>query len=126
MGQKKARTLKSDKTRSEELRGYIESYLSALRALQTVPPFNDPPPEPALIAAGRAEIWPCEDGAIVLFYKSSSGNPQVHLHDPIRRTARDFSTSANAMRLLNESGQRSRFQVSFGPEDSSEFIFAYR
>src|SRR5690242_17457237 len=101
MGEKKARSQRFDKSRAEELRRYVESYLISLRALRMVPPYTEPPPIPELIATGRADVWPCQDGGVVLFYKNPSGRERVRVRDPVKESINDFIATAKSMRYFN-------------------------
>ena len=66
---KKGAKLTAQAKRIALVREYVERYLLFLRELVLADPKFDPTAiRTAMAAVGKAEIWPCTDGAVVLVY----------------------------------------------------------
>ncbi len=125
MSQRKAR-LKAFGEKYAKAEEYYKLYMYSLRALT-----NSLPPEirdiaiPKIASIGRAEIWPCIDGALVLVYSDSANEINVTTQTPLSRTINDFLRNGAACAYYDDKGNKSKIQAIIQIGDASKSIIHF-
>ncbi len=66
-------------SRINQLIDYLKAYQHSLRALiSSVSQDDIAPISPEIATIGKVDIWPCKNGAVVLIYKSTSGEISIN------------------------------------------------
>lgn len=90
MSQRKTR-LKAFGEKYAKVEEFYKLYMYSLRALiSSLPSEIRDVDVPKYASIGRAEIWPCTDGAVVLVYSDLSNEISVSTQIPLSRTVNDF------------------------------------
>jgi hypothetical protein len=123
MGHRKAR-IKAFANKILPIAEYMKIYQHSLRAL-----FNSLPSEkveraPGIASIGRVDIWPCQDGALVLTYRSESKDIEVFQKDPIGKSVDEFIRLGSECGYYNEKGQKASISAIFSilPDASKVFV----
>ncbi|MEN3334198.1 MAG: hypothetical protein V7641_3563 [Blastocatellia bacterium] len=122
MGERKNR-IKGFKKKIQPIKEYILSYQSALKALlATLPTQADKSVRSSVVTVGRCDIWPCEDAAVVLYYRNESESIEVNIKNPLTKTAKEFQQTGAACAYFDESGEQSSVRPILNFDDAEEHI----
>jgi hypothetical protein len=122
VGQRKRRILNFEK-RLDKLQRFVESYLFSLRAiLSALPPNTEPPPVPEILSVGCAEIWPCQDAAVVLYYRNPSGSGPVCTREPLTKSVDEFLKTAETVAYYDQTGRIAPFLLPPSVPDAGNII----
>lgn len=88
---KKRRDFSIFTARMNPLIDYLRSYQYELKALiGSIQHLPAKPKIPEIITLGRVDIWPCKDGAVVLIYRSDSGDIDINKKNPLNKSVNEF------------------------------------
>jgi hypothetical protein len=92
---------------------YVHSYLAALQALVSALPegYQNPPDEYDEATLGRAEIWPCSDGTVILIYRDPAHVGQINTHDPLMCQINQFLRNRIVSQYYSDDGVEYPYQV---------------
>jgi len=125
MNQRKAR-LKAFGEKYAKVEEFYKLYMYSLRALiSSLPSEISEVDVPKYASIGRAEIWPCTDGAVVLVYSDSSKEISVSTHIPLSRTINDFLAYGTACSFYDNKGNKSKIQAMIQIGDASRSIIHF-
>ena len=118
MGHRKAR-IKAFADKASPIAEYMKIYQHALKAL-----LNSLPKEkiqiPGIASVGRVDIWPCQDGAVVLTYRNNSNKIEIFTKDPIGKSVNEFIRFSPECIYYNEKGLEASIPLSV--PDASKVI----
>lgn len=121
---KKRRKLSVFSSRLDQLIDYLKAYQHSLRALiSSVSQGDIEPVAPDVATIGKVDVWPCKDGAVVLIYKSTSGDISIKKKMPVNKSVNKFLKENEAVLFYDSEGNRFQFHPSFRFGDVSKVIF---
>jgi HEPN domain-containing protein len=92
--------------RIERVRAFVIGHQAELRSfLAQVPPDGYIVPRSIAAAAGRCEIWPCTDAAIVLTYPSPEPEPGVDVREQTNQPVELFMRQSEVFSYFDETGE---------------------
>ncbi len=91
---------------------FVHSYLFALKALvSALPEGTDLTAEDNRATLGRAEIWPCSDGAVVLIYHDQQRAGEVTTHNVLTMSINEFMRDLRVSALYDDTGLKYPYEV---------------
>ncbi len=120
MGDKKNRLLKLS-SNIRKVTEFVSAYQYCLRTLLSTLPIGFTPTQPPeIVSIGRADIWPCSDGAVVLFYTDPNRHIGIDSKAPLSHGMNDFLlNSAEAAAHYNVNGTKPPLRASIRVDDAS-------
>jgi len=124
MGQRKAR-IKVFANKVLSIAEHMKIYQYALRALLNSLPSEMDEKIPGITSVGKVDIWPCNDGAVVLTYRNDSRDIEICIKDPIGKSVNEFMKIGSTCGFFDETGRKAPMQGFVSIQDASKVIIHF-
>ncbi|RLA43302.1 MAG: hypothetical protein DRR42_21955 [Gammaproteobacteria bacterium] len=126
MGAKKNRIDSFARGKLKPFEKYITAYMYSLRALLgSIDEELYDVKLPDLLAIGKAELWPCSNGVVVLITKNVNNEVSLNVNHPLSKTVNNFLASGKTFELFDENGIQAEYQSSISLEDTLNSIIHF-